>query len=143
MMYMYFFFFFFSSRRRHTRLVSDWSSDVCSSDLGSAAGAGPQPPGGALADLVALLLVERDRPLQLVLGLAAAAAEQQHLGQVDVGLGPRVELVGLAGKVDGLPGQPLGLAGLAPAGDGDRPDGPPLDLGVGLVGGGQPLADPG
>src|SRR5438046_8514222 len=29
-----FFFFFFSSRRRHTRLVSDWSSDVCSSDLG-------------------------------------------------------------------------------------------------------------
>src|SRR5262249_59517938 len=27
--------FFFSSRRRHTRLVSDWSSDVCSSDLAS------------------------------------------------------------------------------------------------------------
>src|SRR5258706_11784779 len=25
--------FFFTSRRRHTRLVSDWSSDVCSSDL--------------------------------------------------------------------------------------------------------------
>src|SRR5438093_8788495 len=25
--------FFFSSRRGHTRLVSDWSSDVCSSDL--------------------------------------------------------------------------------------------------------------
>src|SRR5262245_59303854 len=32
------FFFFFSSRRRHTRCLSDWSSDVCSSDLG--------PPGG-------------------------------------------------------------------------------------------------
>src|SRR5438046_5471636 len=30
---MFFFCFFFSSRRRHTRLVSDWSSDVCSSDL--------------------------------------------------------------------------------------------------------------
>src|SRR5262245_62517606 len=29
------FFFFFSSRRRHTRCLSDWSSDVCSSDLGS------------------------------------------------------------------------------------------------------------
>src|SRR5215467_14248867 len=28
-------FFFFSSRRRHTRLQGDWSSDVCSSDLGS------------------------------------------------------------------------------------------------------------
>src|SRR6266542_5439298 len=27
-------FFFFSSRRRHTRCYRDWSSDVCSSDLG-------------------------------------------------------------------------------------------------------------
>src|SRR5688500_19759112 len=26
--------FFFSGRRRHTRLQGDWSSDVCSSDLG-------------------------------------------------------------------------------------------------------------
>src|SRR5437016_5464144 len=33
MFFCVFFFFFFSSRRRHTRLVSDWSSDVCSSDL--------------------------------------------------------------------------------------------------------------
>src|SRR5437899_3373935 len=30
------FFFFFSSRRRHTRCLSDWSSDVCSSDLSPA-----------------------------------------------------------------------------------------------------------
>src|SRR2546422_10645253 len=29
------FFFFFSSRRRHTRCSRDWSSDVCSSDLGA------------------------------------------------------------------------------------------------------------
>src|SRR5262245_30041030 len=29
----FFVFFFFSSRRRHTRCLSDWSSDVCSSDL--------------------------------------------------------------------------------------------------------------
>src|SRR5258707_2945546 len=28
--------FFFSSRRRHTRYWRDWSSDVCSSDLGKA-----------------------------------------------------------------------------------------------------------
>src|SRR5947207_5724543 len=27
--------FFFSSRRRHTRSLCDWSSDVCSSDLGT------------------------------------------------------------------------------------------------------------
>src|SRR5438045_5676789 len=31
--FSFFFFFFFSSRRRHTRCLSDWSSDVCSSDL--------------------------------------------------------------------------------------------------------------
>src|SRR5438876_3663233 len=30
-------FFFFSSRRRHTRWTGDWSSDVCSSDLGRGA----------------------------------------------------------------------------------------------------------
>src|SRR5437588_6945896 len=30
--------FFFSSRRRHTRSLCDWSSDVCSSDLGRLAG---------------------------------------------------------------------------------------------------------
>src|SRR2546422_8359012 len=34
MCFRYFFFFFFSSRRRHTRCSRDWSSDVCSSDLG-------------------------------------------------------------------------------------------------------------
>src|SRR5690349_23899877 len=33
---VFFIFFFFSSRRRHTRSLRDWSSDVCSSDLGQA-----------------------------------------------------------------------------------------------------------
>src|SRR5215813_14509522 len=37
-------FFFFSSRRRHTRCGRDWSSDVCSSDLG----AGAQGPAARL-----------------------------------------------------------------------------------------------
>src|SRR5947209_16525949 len=36
LVYFYFVFFFFSSRRRHTRYWRDWSSDVCSSDLGLA-----------------------------------------------------------------------------------------------------------
>src|SRR5690606_41088050 len=41
--------FFFSSRRRHTRFSRDWSSDVCSSDLGEAearfaAAAASEPP---------------------------------------------------------------------------------------------------
>src|SRR2546430_7234802 len=48
------FFFFFSSRRRHTRFDCDWSSDVCSSDLGggplfrgSLSSAGAVPGDGA------------------------------------------------------------------------------------------------
>src|SRR2546426_5463335 len=44
------FFFFFSSRRRHTRLQGDWSSDVCSSDLGKnvVAGCAPKAINGDL-----------------------------------------------------------------------------------------------
>src|SRR5439155_11628369 len=34
MMVLVYLFIFFSSRRRHTRWPRDWSSDVCSSDLG-------------------------------------------------------------------------------------------------------------
>src|SRR5258707_3847834 len=35
--------FFFASRRRHTRYWRDWSSDVCSSDLGRGALAEARP----------------------------------------------------------------------------------------------------
>src|SRR5690242_21384825 len=38
--------FFFSSRRRHTSLTCDWSSDVCSSDLGPGVPDHGRPPGG-------------------------------------------------------------------------------------------------
>src|SRR2546426_3098950 len=40
---LYSLFFFFSSRRRHTRLQGDWSSDVCSSDLGGGLNSRPPP----------------------------------------------------------------------------------------------------
>src|SRR5262249_57706910 len=51
--------FFFSSRRRHTRLVSDWSSDVCSSDLSAMVGvvingAGSQQSGRHTVELQAV-----------------------------------------------------------------------------------------
>src|SRR6266567_8770589 len=52
------FFFFFSSRRRHTRFDCDWSSDVCSSDLGQAGQWGSdltQPDRDVLAGLLAEL----------------------------------------------------------------------------------------
>src|SRR5262245_64931490 len=47
--FFFVFFFFFSSRRRHTRCLSDWSSDVCSSDLVSPSGRGARgsPEGPA------------------------------------------------------------------------------------------------
>src|SRR5262245_17803668 len=58
------FFFFFSSRRRHTRCLSDWSSDVCSSDLGGPTGpggpcgpAGPAGPCGPVATSIVTVLV--------------------------------------------------------------------------------------
>src|SRR5262249_59775570 len=58
----YLFLFFFSSRRRHTRLVSDWSSDVCSSDLRSSSLA---LPAGEL--------------LRLALGEFLEPNQRQHL----------------------------------------------------------------
>src|SRR5947199_4213469 len=51
------FFFFFSSRRRHTRCLSDWSSDVCSSDLGDPSMPSPFP-GRAMACLGLLRMVD-------------------------------------------------------------------------------------
>src|SRR5262245_65780578 len=49
--------FFFSSRRRHTRCLSDWSSDVCSSDLGQF----PDDTGGlAAAPLPEPIVIETD-----------------------------------------------------------------------------------
>src|SRR5262245_63932361 len=56
--------FFFSSRRRHTRCLSDWSSDVCSSDLQASADAA-WGRGNAFAALgLALTLSEfpKDHP---------------------------------------------------------------------------------
>src|SRR6195952_3422254 len=41
--------FFFSSRRRHTRCLSDWSSDVCSSDLIAAGFLRGVPVGGSMS----------------------------------------------------------------------------------------------
>src|SRR2546430_16547403 len=46
--------FFFSSRRRHTRFDCDWSSDVCSSDLGAAKLSGKRASGWSIGILDAL-----------------------------------------------------------------------------------------
>src|SRR5438046_10684322 len=69
------FFFFFSSRRRHTRLVSDWSSDVCSSDLAldlhrvaAAAHANRRLTGGGIENAVDV-------------GAAASRSEERRVGK--------------------------------------------------------------
>src|SRR2546430_7715248 len=65
-------FFFFSSRRRHTRFDCDWSSDVCSSDLRTAAAARlvalteVELLGEALLDHVGDRRVERVQPPELL-----------------------------------------------------------------------------
>src|SRR5689334_23625215 len=46
--------FFFSSRRRHTRWNCDWSSDVCSSDLGQGV--------SALSFVIAVMVLVATRP---------------------------------------------------------------------------------
>src|SRR2546430_9622973 len=86
--------FFFSSRRRHTRFDCDWSSDVCSSDLFTAAlwmqqgalaayGSDPYAEGIPAAGLVAKILkgakvqelpIEGARKLVLAINKGTAAA---------------------------------------------------------------------
>src|SRR5439155_12517314 len=51
--------FFFSSRRRHTRWPRDWSSDVCTSDLGKAGG---KRGGVAAAETTLRLYLWRPAP---------------------------------------------------------------------------------
>src|SRR5207249_5674931 len=69
--------FFFSSRRRHTRSKRDWSSDVCSSDLGGenrrrrsgrSAGAGAPVARGSQGSVshVLAVLEQRDGALRKV-----------------------------------------------------------------------------
>src|SRR5205814_3931348 len=82
--------FFFSSRRRHTRCLSDWSSDVCSSDLAS-------PPADALAHWIyegtlathvaksATLVANGTAPAELATGAAATKlarrSEERRVGK--------------------------------------------------------------
>src|SRR5690625_6242793 len=53
--------FFFSSRRRHTRWPRDWSSDVCSSDLGDEDAGHRQGQRGAVLQIPADEAEEDDR----------------------------------------------------------------------------------
>src|SRR5262249_56414709 len=66
------------SRRRHTRLVSDWSSDVCSSDLLAKALAGET----AVADPASSpTLTMRATMAGMIMGTAGYMSPEQARGQ--------------------------------------------------------------
>src|SRR5439155_8136024 len=65
---------FFSSRRRHTRWPRDWSSDVCSSDLGAIAHL------NALDEANSLFLFENGSGVKVSYGASSALAKQIENG---------------------------------------------------------------
>src|SRR5256885_12849240 len=78
--------FFFSSRRRHTRLQGDWSSDVCSSDLGflySFFVTTPDGSAGSGAMASQLKLVSELQQLVVVVAMCAAMirSEERRVGK--------------------------------------------------------------
>src|SRR5688500_10598829 len=74
--------FFFSSRRRHTRLQGDWSSDVCSSDLGEGSTLYANDGTGTFHD-VAVAAGLRSRSLPYT-GFGVAWVDVDNDGWLDV-----------------------------------------------------------
>src|SRR5262245_46117360 len=106
-LWLFSFFFFFSSRRRHTRCLSDWSSDVCSSDL-------PRPTGKATRVIYTEYDLPRDviQPHDVVVdrdGIAwYSSFGEQYLGRLDPKTGKVTEYeVGM-----NKPGFPTGFLAL-------------------------------
>src|SRR5216683_507638 len=69
------FLFFFSSRRRHTRSDRDWSSDVCSSDLGLIR----RRRGGADARVTSITLTEQGQAVAAEVTAARGAVLEKAL----------------------------------------------------------------
>src|SRR5690606_40698585 len=67
--------FLFSSRRRHTRFSRDWSSDVCSSDLGET---GVVVERADFPDAAFLRVLEKVDPLRPDRGAAVVAEHRER-----------------------------------------------------------------
>src|SRR5207253_8159862 len=100
-------FFFFSSRRRHTRWPRDWSSDVCSSDLGKG-GVGKTAMAGATALWLAKqgkrTLLASTNPVHSLSGLLGQNVAERHTPVTGVEIGrascrERVESAVVGGSV--------------------------------------------
>src|SRR3712207_6700004 len=83
------FFFFFSSRRRHTRYWRDWSSDVCSSDLGELTVDGADPR--AARDRLGMLAQDPDSQLVMTRAGDDVAFGLENAGLPPEEIWPRVE----------------------------------------------------
>src|SRR5262249_56903771 len=103
--------FFFSSRRRHTRLVSDWSSDVCSSDLGNLGNVSAF--GKAFIELSELGLLSRLPRLAVI---NAAGANTFYQLYERFGLRSEERRVGKEGRTWGAAGSLKRERGEAPPG---------------------------
>src|SRR6266542_5373052 len=90
------FFFFFSSRRRHTRCYRDWSSDVCSSDLGP----------DYLRFLQMLLGGGSLEGVQVLRSETVAEMMRNHIGDLPAGV-LRTVLPGSTNDHDPYPGMPI------------------------------------
>src|SRR5207247_3863411 len=80
--------FFFSSRRRHTRSTRDWSSDVCSSDLGRQCLGRLDDDVAARGELHAL----GEQPADLRLDVVFVEERVLGLVQLDASLERRIDL---------------------------------------------------
>src|SRR5439155_4314473 len=98
-------YFFFSSRRRHTRWPRDWSSDVCSSDLGRGAflltteerGSGTRPAVlFALDAKTGKLLYQSGDSMKSWVHFSGLAVAEGHVFTVDYS--SRVYCFGLRGE---------------------------------------------
>src|SRR5262249_58971827 len=89
--------FFFSSRRRHTRLVSDWSSDVCSSDLHDRRGQGDAEAQAADVALGGVARPERRPAERAEVHPAAAAIDLARAGEIGRAAGREKEEVLVGG----------------------------------------------
>src|SRR3546814_2041498 len=76
-------FFFFKQNTAYEMRISDWSSDVCSSDLGTASSRGrPRGPANAVRSIV-LRIAQIDRGSRDTAGLGEDA---ERLGECDLKL---------------------------------------------------------
>src|SRR5262245_63795046 len=73
--------FFFSSRRRHTICLSDWSSDVCSSDLYRAASRWVRAGNRAIRGGAGPTPIEMPLDIDLPACFAVVRSEERRVGK--------------------------------------------------------------